>query len=65
MSFVCNVAKVEIFHGPIKEYLLTVYGVIVDESDDQFKNFRYDIEVEKSGVTDLTLRVTILFLLVM
>ncbi|XP_065354254.1 uncharacterized protein LOC135948747 isoform X1 [Calliphora vicina] len=56
VSFVCNVAKVEIFQGPIKEYLETIYGVTVDESDEQFKSYRYDLEVEKSGVTDLTLR---------
>ncbi|XP_065354255.1 uncharacterized protein LOC135948747 isoform X2 [Calliphora vicina] len=49
-------SKVEIFQGPIKEYLETIYGVTVDESDEQFKSYRYDLEVEKSGVTDLTLR---------
>ncbi|KAM7359592.1 uncharacterized protein ACRADG_000261 isoform 2-T2 [Cochliomyia hominivorax] len=56
VSFVCNVMKVEIFQGPIKEYLETIYGTIAEESDEQFKSYRYDIEVEKSGITHLTIR---------
>ncbi|KAI8123297.1 hypothetical protein FF38_11734 [Lucilia cuprina] len=55
-SFVCNVPKVEVFLNPVKEYLETIYGVVVDDSDDQFKSYRYDVQVEKSGVTYLTLK---------
>ncbi|TMW51626.1 hypothetical protein DOY81_003276 [Sarcophaga bullata] len=56
VSLVCNVSKIEIFFGPIKEYLQTVHGVITDDSDDQFKSYRYDIEVERSGITNLVLK---------
>lgn len=57
ISLVCNVAKLEIFQGPLKEYLETIYGIIVDEAEEHFKTFRYDIEVEKSGITNLTVKV--------
>lgn len=57
VSLVCNVSKIEIFFGPIREYLKTVHGDIADKSDDQFKSYRYDIEVERSGITDLILKV--------
>lgn len=57
VSLVSNVSKVEIFQGPLKEYLETTYGTVVEESEDDFKTYRYDIEVEKSGITHLTLRV--------
>lgn len=58
VSLACDVPKIEIFFGPIKEYLETVYGVITDDSDDQFKSYRYDINVERSGITNLVLKVT-------
>lgn len=59
-SLVCNANKFEIFQGHMKEYLETIYGTIVDDcEDEQFKTYRYDVEVEKSGITELFIKVKI------
>ncbi|XP_075154188.1 uncharacterized protein LOC142227553 [Haematobia irritans] len=50
-SFVSNVNKVEIFQGKLKEYLKTEFGL--PEEDDVY---RYDLELEKSGVTDVAIK---------
>lgn len=65
ISLICSVPKLEIFVGNLKEYLETIYGILLDDNDDNNgagepeipKSYRYDIEVEKSGVVELYLKV--------
>lgn len=57
---VCSVDKIEIFQGLSKEYLETIYGERLMEEDyldDQLKTYRYDVELQKSGITRLTIKV--------
>lgn len=57
--------KIEIFQGPLKEYKETAYGLLINEADDEAESHnnlelhccRYDVEVDKSGVTEITIRV--------
>uniref|UniRef100_A0A1B0G974 Uncharacterized protein n=1 Tax=Glossina morsitans morsitans TaxID=37546 RepID=A0A1B0G974_GLOMM len=63
-NLVCNVPKIEIFQGPLKEYKETAYGLLINEADDEAESHnnlelhccRYDVEVDKSGVTEITIR---------
>uniref|UniRef100_A0A1A9WTQ6 Uncharacterized protein n=1 Tax=Glossina brevipalpis TaxID=37001 RepID=A0A1A9WTQ6_9MUSC len=63
-NMVCNVPKIEIFQGPLKEYMETVYGFLINEEDEEpdthhnleLQCYRYDIEVDKSGVTEIAIR---------
>uniref|UniRef100_A0A1B0AGQ1 Uncharacterized protein n=1 Tax=Glossina pallidipes TaxID=7398 RepID=A0A1B0AGQ1_GLOPL len=63
-NMVCNVPKIEIFQGPLKEYKETAYGLLINEADDEAEShnnlelhcYRYDVEVDKSGVTEITIR---------
>uniref|UniRef100_A0A1A9V931 Uncharacterized protein n=1 Tax=Glossina austeni TaxID=7395 RepID=A0A1A9V931_GLOAU len=63
-NMVCNVPKIEIFQGPLKEYKETAYGLLINETDDEAVShnnlelhcYRYDVEVDKSGVTEITIR---------
>lgn len=60
LSLVCTAPKLELFLGPLKEYAETLYGEIADDEDDNGANeafsYRYDIEVQKSGITELILK---------
>uniref|UniRef100_A0A1I8Q7T6 Uncharacterized protein n=1 Tax=Stomoxys calcitrans TaxID=35570 RepID=A0A1I8Q7T6_STOCA len=60
ISFISNITKVEIFQGKMEEYLKTLYGTLEKEDDDivdeDFKTYRYDLEVEKSGITDVAIK---------
>ncbi|XP_061402281.1 uncharacterized protein LOC133338111 [Musca vetustissima] len=58
-SIVCSVDKIEIFQGLAKEYFETIYGeILMDEDymDDQLKTYRFDVELQKSGITRLTIK---------
>ncbi|XP_073839191.1 uncharacterized protein [Musca autumnalis] len=58
-SLVCSIDKIEIFQGLAKEYFETVYGEILmddDYADDELKIYRYDVELQKSGITRLTFK---------
>lgn len=61
LSLVCTAPKLELFLGPLKEYAETLYGEIADDEDDndggEVFSYRYDIEVQKSGITELLLKV--------
>ena len=64
----------EIFLGPLKEYMETLYGELLADKDSQDEemlaaggdttdsvmpsSYRYDIEIEKSGVVELNLKVS-------
>ncbi|XP_017483702.1 PREDICTED: uncharacterized protein LOC108372503 [Rhagoletis zephyria] len=57
ITTVCTAPKLELFLGPLKEYTETLYGETAedDENGDVF-SYRYDIEVQKSGITECTLK---------
>lgn len=61
LSLVCTAPKLEFFLGPLNEYAETLYGEIADDDDDndggEVFSYRYDIEVQKSGITELILKV--------
>lgn len=60
LSLVCTAPKLEFFLGPLNEYAETLYGEIADDDDDndggEVFSYRYDIEVQKSGITELILK---------
>ncbi|XP_018791395.1 PREDICTED: uncharacterized protein LOC108970451 [Bactrocera latifrons] len=60
LSLVCTTPKLELFLGPLKEYAETLYGETADDEDDnddgEVFSYRYDIEVQKSGITEVLLK---------
>ncbi|XP_037949116.1 uncharacterized protein LOC119680396 [Teleopsis dalmanni] len=61
-TVLCSVPKIELFIGEQKEYAETVYGTIMEEDEDEadiagsLVSYRYDVEIEKSGVVEVTLK---------
>ncbi|EDV90741.1 uncharacterized protein LOC6569860 [Drosophila grimshawi] len=58
LTLVCSAPKVEIFVGPSQEYLETVYGIPVEEDDGDvpIKPYRYDVEIDRSGIAEINLK---------
>ncbi|ALC46411.1 CG11882 [Drosophila busckii] len=58
ITLVCSTSKVEIFVGPSQEYLETKHGTAVepDDSDVPIRPYRYDVEIDRSGIADITLK---------
>ncbi|XP_053945172.1 uncharacterized protein LOC128854794 [Anastrepha ludens] len=57
VTTVCTASKLELFLGPLKEYTETLYGEPADDDDNgEVFSYRYDIEVQKSGVTECSFK---------
>ncbi|CAD6993574.1 unnamed protein product [Ceratitis capitata] len=57
ISMVCTAPKLELFTGPLKEYTETLYGEVAEDDDnDKVFSYRFDIVVEKSGITEAALK---------
>ncbi|XP_064550583.1 uncharacterized protein LOC135436793 [Drosophila montana] len=58
ITLVCSAPKVELFVGPTQEYLETIYGSAVeeDEGDIPIRPYRYDVEIDRSGIADINLK---------
>lgn len=59
ITLVCSSPKTEIFSGIQSEYVETVYGEHLEDeidTDGGIKSYRYDVEIQKSGVTNLMLK---------
>ncbi|XP_068155733.1 uncharacterized protein [Drosophila tropicalis] len=58
LTIVCSVPKVELFLGPSQEYYETIYGTSIeeDDSDVAIQPYRYDVEIDRSGICDINLK---------
>ncbi|XP_055903807.1 uncharacterized protein LOC129939716 [Eupeodes corollae] len=59
LTVICTSPKIEFFSGIQSEYVETVYGERLedeDDSNDDVQGYRYDVEIQKSGVTNLMLK---------
>lgn len=58
ITLVCSAPKVELFVGPTQEYLETIYGSAVkeDDGDIPIRPYRYDVEIDRSGIADINLK---------
>lgn len=58
LTLVCSAPKLELFVGPSQEYLETIYGTAIeeDEGDVPIRPYRYDVEIDRSGISDINLK---------
>lgn len=58
ITLVCSAAKLEVFVGITQEYLETIYGISIeeDEGDVPIRPYRYDVEIDRSGISDINLK---------
>lgn len=58
LTLVCSAPKVELFLGPAQEYFETIYGIAIEEDggDVPIQPYRYDVEIERSGIADIDLK---------
>lgn len=58
ITLVCSAPKLELFVGPTQEYLETIYGTAIeeDEADVPIRPYRYDVEIDRSGISDINLK---------
>ncbi|EDW81130.1 uncharacterized protein Dwil_GK11186 [Drosophila willistoni] len=58
LTIVCSVPKIELFLGPSQEYYETIYGTSIeeDDSDVPIRPYRYDMEIDRSGICDINLK---------
>ncbi|KAH8359897.1 hypothetical protein KR093_009347 [Drosophila rubida] len=58
LTLVCSAPKVEVFVGTTQEYLETIYGEALeeDESDVPIRPYRYDVEIDRSGIANINLK---------
>ncbi|XP_016982719.1 uncharacterized protein LOC108047143 [Drosophila rhopaloa] len=58
LTLICSAPKVELFIGPSQEYCETIYGLSVEEEDEEIpvRPYRYDMEIDRSGINDINLK---------
>ncbi|EDW24028.1 GL23602 [Drosophila persimilis] len=58
LTLVCSAPKVELFLGPLQEYYETIYGICLEEDDDEvpIRPYRYDMEIDRSGIAVINLK---------
>ncbi|KAH8306317.1 hypothetical protein KR018_007416 [Drosophila ironensis] len=58
LTLVCSAPKVELFIGPLQEYLETIYGECVEDEDEEVpvRPYRYDLEIDRSGIAQINLK---------
>ncbi|KAH8419049.1 hypothetical protein KR222_001838 [Zaprionus bogoriensis] len=58
LTLVCSAPKLELFVGPTQEYLETIYGISVeqDDGDVPIRPYRYDAEIDRSGISEINLK---------
>ncbi|XP_034488177.1 uncharacterized protein LOC117792233 [Drosophila innubila] len=58
LTIVCSAPKLELFLGPAQEYFETIYGILIDEDggDVLIQPYRYDVEIDRSGIADIDLK---------
>lgn len=58
ITLVCSAPKLEVFVGLTQEYLETIYGIAIeeDEGDVPIRPYRYDVVIDRSGISDINLK---------